>query len=130
MSGEYLLDTNAAIAFLKGDSDLIELLKQGQENVFTSLVTVGELHFGAEKSHQVEENRSQIERLTRAFVVLIPTLETARYYGQIKNRLRVKGRPIPENDIWVSAIAMEHKLAVLTRDNHFEEVEELLFASW
>ena len=54
--------------------------------------------------------------------------ETAYQYGEVKNRLRQKGRPIPENDIWIAVIALQHDLILLTSDAHFGEVENLRLA--
>jgi len=47
-----------------------------------------------------------------------------------KNGLKIKGKPIPENDIWIAAIALEHELTLVTRDSHFEEVEHLKLEVW
>lgn len=55
---------------------------------------------------------------------------TGNHYGQVKQRLRAKGRPIPENDIWIAATALQYGLTVVTRDGHFNEVEDLLTEAW
>ena len=55
---------------------------------------------------------------------------TARRYGTIKNELRRKGRPIPENDIWIAATAIEHALVLVTRDDHFRETDGLEIEAW
>ncbi len=52
------------------------------------------------------------------------------WYGEIKDRLRKKGRPIPENDIWIAAIAFQHDLILISRDEHFREVEDLKLEEW
>jgi len=58
-----------------------------------------------------------------ATVQILPCdAETARLYGDVKHRLMAKGRPIPENDIWIAAIARQHGLAVATRDAHFQQI--------
>jgi tRNA(fMet)-specific endonuclease VapC len=57
-------------------------------------------------------------------------LPVAREYGRLKQVLRTKGRPLPENDIWIAAVALVHELVRVTRDGHFLEVDELLTASW
>lgn len=54
----------------------------------------------------------------------------AQQYGQIKDKLRRIGRPIPENEIWIAAIAQQHDLALVTRDGHFGLVENLAVATW
>jgi len=55
---------------------------------------------------------------------------TAQQYGDIKNQLRAKGRPIPENDIWIAAIAMQYQLTLVARDGHFHEVDGLQVEAW
>ena len=54
------------------------------------------------------------------------TQRTAGHYAQIHWVLRRKGRPIPTNDLWVAATALEHGFSVFTFDKHFEEVDTLL----
>ena len=53
-----------------------------------------------------------------------------RGYGEIKNALRIKGRPLPENDIWIAALARQHDLMLVTRDTHFEQIDDLNVTSW
>ncbi len=65
-----------------------------------------------------------------AYEVLIVNDITSKYYGTIKAALRKKGRPIPENDIWISALALQHNLTLATRDKHFDEVDGLLTEKW
>ena len=55
---------------------------------------------------------------------------TARFYGEIKNRLRAQARPIPENDVWIAAIALQHGLVLATRDEHFAAVDGLACERW
>lgn len=58
------------------------------------------------------------------------TPETALQYGRIKQRLRRRGRPIPENDLWIAATAIQHQLVLASRDDHFTEVEGLTGERW
>ena len=62
--------------------------------------------------------------------VLFCDLTTAQHYGQTKNALRAKGRPIPENDLWIAAIALQYGLVLVTRDDHFSLIDGLLLANW
>ncbi|HID51436.1 MAG TPA: type II toxin-antitoxin system VapC family toxin [Anaerolineae bacterium] len=55
---------------------------------------------------------------------------TAHVYGKVKDNLRKKGRPIPENDVWIAALAIEHNLTLATRDAHFAEIEKLETEAW
>jgi len=61
---------------------------------------------------------------------LICDIETATHYARIKNDLRLKGKPIPENDIWIAALALQHGLILATRDAHFGEVDGLTVVRW
>ncbi len=127
MSGSYLLDTNIAIAILEKEIDLTS--RQGGTFFLCSHV-VGELFFGAAKSQRSEANAGRVERLAAVCPVLGCDVETARQYGTVKNELRRKGRPIPENDIWIAATALQHGLILVTRDPHFNEVESLPTVVW
>jgi len=57
-------------------------------------------------------------------------MDTAKLYGEIKNRLKVKGRPIPENDIWIAALAQQYSLTLASNDGHFSEIENLQAEMW
>ena len=71
------------------------------EEAFVPSLAIGELYYGAEKSTRPEENVGRIEQFASVITVLGCDTQTARSYGQVKNQLRVKGRPIPENDLWM-----------------------------
>ncbi len=88
-------------------------------------IVLGELYFGARKSGRVEENLALIDEFATNSSILACDTDTAKEYGVIKNTLQEKGRPIPENDIWIAAIARQYKLIVVTRDTHFDEIESL-----
>ena len=48
----------------------------------------------------------------------------------MKNKLLDKGKPIPENDIWIASVAMQNNLILVTRDGHFAEIEDLKYEKW
>lgn len=129
MSGRNLLDTNIVIALFAQDSAVVEYLDEVEE-VFIPSIVLGELYFGARKSRRVEENLARIDEFAVSNVVLACDTETARYYGEIKNALREKGRPIPENDVWIAAIALQYDLTLISRDAHFGEIDHLKVESW
>ncbi len=56
--------------------------------------------------------------------------DTAKFYASIKVKLYNKGRPIPENDIWISAIAVQYQLILVSRDEHFKEIDDLKLEVW
>lgn len=129
MSGRYLLDTNIIIALFASDAAVKTHLAETDE-VLISSIAIGELYFGARKSTRVQDNLARIDDFASNNVVLACDTETARRYDEMKERLRARGRPIPENDIWIAAIALQHALTLATRDAHFETVEGLRLAAW
>ncbi len=129
--GGYLLDTNIVIAVFRQEGAILARLDNAAPgSLFVPIIVLGELRFGALKSVMVEENLRRIEGFTAESNVLVCDEEAARLYGEIKDDLRRKGRPIPENDIWIAATALRHELALVTRDSHFEHVAELRVEQW
>lgn len=124
MNGNYLLDSNVIINVFRGDQNAISRTKK-ITIVHLPVIVIGELFYGAHKSNRTPERISQIEQLEETVIILDITKTTARIYGEIKDQLRTKGRPIPENDIWIAALAKEHDLTLLTEDRHFEQVEDI-----
>ena len=98
--------------------------------VLVSSVVLGELYYGAQKSSRLDKNLRQINRFMTTAAVLETDAETAYEYGLLRNELRIKGRPIPENDIWIAAAARQHNLTLVSRDRHFAEVENLHWEQW
>ncbi len=129
MNGRRLLDTNVVIALFADDSALAVKINE-TEDISVPAVVIGELFYGANKSGRPEENTKRINEFASDNMVLNCDTDTAKWYGKIKNRLREKGRTIPENDIWVAAIALQHDLILVSRDKHFEKVEELKLERW
>jgi len=129
MSGRLLLDTNVVIAIFAGASAVLAHLAETTE-VFVPAIVLGELHYGARKSLRAEEKVAKIDEFASESAVIECDGESARHYGIIKNRLRAKGRPIPENDIWIAVIAVQHGLDMVSRDPHFEEIEDLHILAW
>ena len=129
MSGKYLLDTNIIIALFADEVAVKSNLAQADE-VFISSIAIGELCYGVRKSRRSKENLERIDELVATTAVLGCNIQTARYYGEVKNKLRLKGRPLPENDIWIAALALQYNLTLVTRDAHFQEVENLQIIAW
>jgi tRNA(fMet)-specific endonuclease VapC len=129
MSGRFLLDTNTIIDLFAGKNSVKENLMHANE-VFISSIAIGELYFGAYKSHNTNNNLRQIDDFTASCTVLCCNQDTAHEYGIIKNKLREKGMPIPENDIWIASIARQYDLILITSDNHFDKIEDLKHEKW
>jgi len=94
------------------------------------LNALGELLYGVYRSSFREKGLKQVEEFLRICFVLEPNERTAYIYGRIKADLSQRGRPIPENDVWIAAIALEHDLPVATRDPHFSLVQGLTVLPW
>ena len=101
MSGRYLLDTNIIIALLADEASVRTNLAQADE-VFIPSIAIGELYYGARKSGRTQDNLARVDELVANSAVVRCDAETARRYGEVKNGLRLKGRPLPENDIITS----------------------------
>jgi tRNA(fMet)-specific endonuclease VapC len=129
MNGKFLLDTNIIIALFAEDPIIKERLEQIEE-VFIPCIVLGELYYGAEKSKKIKINMKKIDDFSVSNQIIGVNGETSKFYATIKIDLHKKGYPIPENDIWISAIAQQHKLTLISRDNHFKEVENLKFEFW
>jgi tRNA(fMet)-specific endonuclease VapC len=129
VNGRFLLDTNIIIALFLEEPRILERISTASE-VLVSSISIGELYFGAYSSSKVQENLSLIEHFTGDITVLVCNLDTAKRYGDIKHILKEKGEPIPENDIWIAAIAQQYDLTLVTRDKHFDSIENLKIELW
>ena len=128
-SGRFLLDTNILVAILDGEKSALSNLKMAAA-VYVPAVALGELYFGAAKSGRPAENAAKVNRFATDATILPCDPGGAREYGLVKQRLREKGRPIPENDVWIAALAKHYGMVLVTRDGHFEAVEGLVTVDW
>jgi len=121
-----LLDTNAYSALLRGHPDVARRVR-GAEQVLLSTVVAGELLFGFRNGSRYEANRQELEEfLASPYVSLLPVgLVTADRFGRIAAGLKRTGRPLPTNDIWIAAHAMESGGELLSFDRHFADVDGL-----
>ncbi len=122
-----LLETSAYSALQRGRQPILDVLRRS-ETVSGSAVVLGELYSGFRAGNRWAENTAQLAQfLSKPSVrVLNVTEETALRYAQVDEYLRKKGRPIPRNDVWIAAVALEHGLQLLTLDVHFREIPLLL----
>jgi tRNA(fMet)-specific endonuclease VapC len=128
MNGKVLLDTNIVVALINDDPSVRSFVAQ-TEDVLLPCIVIGELFYGAFRSARAKENVARVEAFAAERSILACDANTARYFGEIKNQLRIKGRPIPDNDLWIAAIAIQHNLTLISRDDHFQEVERLSLES-
>ncbi len=121
------LDTNRITDLFRGDADLAAQLETCEE-VCIPFVVIGELRAGFYGGTQLHRNEIMMARLLAktTVAVLFPTRETTEHYARVFVQLKRAGTPIPDNDLWIAALVLEHDLILLTRDRHFERIPQLL----
>ncbi len=115
-----LLDTNAFTRFLAGDEKVLSYLGRA-DKVFMSVFALGELFAGFRAGGKEKQNIQILERFLQKSTVnvLEASKDTAEIFGFIKDALRKSGKPIPINDIWITAHALETGSVLITYDSHF-----------
>lgn len=124
-----LLDSSVIIAHFRGKIDLFQLAAPG-EPLFMPLVALGELWKGAFKSADPRRHLDKIAVLLKVVAVLNPDSATAEHYARASVVLEAKGQPIPENDLWIAAVALELDMPLAARDAHFDRIEGLTVLKW
>lgn len=125
-----LLDTNAYSALLRGHDDVADRVRRAEQVVFSTVVA-GELLLGFRLGSRLKKNMAELDAfLENPYVSLVPvTLTTADRFARIAAALRAKGRPIPTNDIWIAAHAMEAGAELLSFDAHFGAIDGLAWVA-
>ena len=122
-----ILDTSAYSAFLRGHEELKLSIQQADE-IFLSPSIIGELLGGFVMGTHEKKNRTFLEEFISSPRVSIINIdeETSERYAVIMNYLRKAGVPIPINDLWIAASAMQYGLKVLTTDNHYLKIPQII----
>ena len=124
-----ILDTNALSAFADGQAGVADALRRAARAALPVIV-LGEFRYGIAASRHRAAYEAWLETHLHGFDVLAVTDETAVTYARLRVALKRAGRPIPANDAWIAALALQHRLAVLSRDQHFDAVPGLERKSW
>jgi predicted nucleic acid-binding protein len=124
-----ILDTNALSAFVDGEQAVAAALLS-QTRVAIPVFVLGEFRYGIAGSRHRTRYEAWLRGHLPEFDVLDVTDETATTYAAVRVALKRSGRPIPANDAWIAALALQHGLAVLSRDEHFDAVPNLERQSW
>ena len=124
MAGK-VLDANILIDLFRRDEKTVEHIKT-ISRVYVPAIVLGELYYGACMSDKMKRRMSEVERLATKVITLDITRETTALYGEIRAKLKRNGKKIPENDIWIAALCIQHDLPLVTNDIHFDEVENLI----
>ena len=126
-----MLDTSAYVGFKRNEAEAVELIVNAERIVFSPVV-LGELLFGFRNGSRFRKNMDDLNRfLAHESVKLFPIGKTtADRYSRIVMQLKRQGTPIPTNDIWIAAQAMEHGAELIASDRHFEIISGLVYTSF
>jgi len=121
-----LIDTNIYSYALKGDGDVVEVLRKAEEIGF-SVISIGELLSGFKGGGRKQKNREELEIFLDSPRVVVYSVneDTSEFYAEILHNLRNIGRPVPTNDIWIAAVAFQNGLKLFTKDTHFKDIAGL-----
>jgi tRNA(fMet)-specific endonuclease VapC len=122
-----LIDTNIYAHALLGTPEVVSVLQTTSE-IGISAISIGELISGFKGGTKEGENREELARFLDSPRVKIYLIDeaTAEFYGDILDKLRKAGTPIPTNDIWIGGVALQNGLKLFTKDQHFEKIPGLL----
>lgn len=122
-----MLDTSAYSAFLRGNGSVIAAVRAADE-IYVNPVVVGELYAGFAHGGREKRNREILREFLASARVRIATIdeETSERYAAIISFLWEKGTPLPTNDLWIAATAMQHGLKLITTDNHYRQVPQII----
>ena len=124
-----ILDTNALSAFVDGDIAVGDILRQ-QVRAAIPVIVLGEYRYGISASRHRAAYDAWLNSQLSHFDILAVTEQTSVAYAALRVALKRSGRPIPANDAWIAALALQHRLPVLSRDEHFDAVPHLARTSW
>jgi len=128
-TGKIVLDTSVVVAVLRRLPGLMARLRSAEE-LLVPLVVLGELEYGVNLATSPERQREAVRVFMEGATLLLPTARTAAEYGRVKAALKAVGTPLPENDVWIGAVAREQGLPLATRDAHFAHVTNLPVLDW
>ncbi len=124
-----ILDTNALSAFVDGDEAVGDVLRH-QARACIPVIVLGEFRYGIAQSKHRAAYEQWLQSELGHFEVLAVTAQTTIAYAALRVALKEQGTPIPANDAWIAALALQHKLPVLTRDQHFDAVPGMKRQDW
>ncbi len=121
------IDTNVYAAFKRNDNRIVKSF-QHLDIIALDIVVLAELYTGFKSGSREKNNRQELELFlnNKRISILLHDANTAEFYSDIFIKLKNKGKPIPTNDIWIAATAMQNGLSFFTLDSHFDEIDGLL----
>lgn len=124
-----ILDTNALSAFADGEPAVGDILRR-QARAMIPVIVLGEFRYGIASSRHRSTYQSWLDSQLAHMDILPITEETTHSYAALRLALKRLGRPIPGNDAWIAALALQHRVPVLSRDGHFDSVPDLVRKDW
>lgn len=124
-----ILDTNAVSALADKDPAVIEKIR-GARRIAVTLVSLGEYKFGIGHSKKSAKLRTWLTSFLQRAEVLSPDVETSDHYAAVRTELKQAGTPIPANDCWIAALIRQHGMPILSRDRHFDAVNNVRRIDW
>jgi predicted nucleic acid-binding protein len=122
-----VLDTNIYCDYAEGLVDAVDAIATYGQGIFIPSIVLGELFFGFMKGSRQQFNEKKLRQVVNRLKIEIIDVNTdvARKYALIYLTLQKKGIKIPINDVWIAACCMEIGGTLLTRDKHFELVDQI-----
>ncbi|RPJ16094.1 MAG: type II toxin-antitoxin system VapC family toxin [Desulfobacteraceae bacterium] len=123
-----ILDTNGYAGFKMGNPEIVEFLTRANI-ILISPIVLGELMFGFINGVRFQQNMDELDQFINHEAVEEIQIGkiTADRYSRIAAQLKRNGTPIPANDIWIAAQAMEYGAELVTMDRHFEKISGLVY---
>jgi len=124
-----ILDTNALSAIADNEPAAVRIFRNA-ESIELPVIVLGEYRFGIAQSRRSREYEKWLRELIAATRILCVDEETSGHYARIRAELKKAGHPIPSNDLWIAALARQHKHSLLSRDGHFDFITDLKRIAW
>jgi tRNA(fMet)-specific endonuclease VapC len=124
-----ILDTNGLSALADGDLTLEPILRKAR-GIALPVIVLGEYRYGIRQSRNRVRYEQWLAEAISSYEVLPVDQGTAGHYAEVREELKRKARPIPANDLWIAALARQHRLPILSRDLHFDFVPGLKRIGW
>jgi len=121
-----LVDSNRYQDFCEGAPQAVQVIRRAAE-IMIPFIVLGELRAGFACGTRSEKNEQTLTRFLNSPRVkqLFADEDTTHQYARLFRQLRKQGTPIPTNDLWIAALALQHDLLLFTRDNHFDHLPQL-----
>ena len=124
-----IIDTNALSAFVDGKPGIGEVVRTHRRPAIPVIV-LGEYRYGIAGSRHRKTYEDWLDANLQQFDVLDITTETTVFYALLRAALKKSGQPIPANDAWIAALALQHRIPILSRDEHFDALPDVLRIGW